>query len=306
MNYLKYCVYILLLTLTLGCGKDKFSQVKTIEFPVHETRLAVTAQMSTPNFDPDITTIPSVFVGNSLGIVDTKEYDLIDDATIKFFKGNDELFDFIYDSDNILYLGESAPALTQGTYRLEVSAPGYDPVSATQTMPSKADIVNVSYEFDKVPFDVDSDLYDLMKVKINDPAGEENYYSYEAFFEIKDLANGQVSTNMTYPFTDLPVAEYGYSIDEIIPDITFNGNEYNLRLLMFSKYFREDPNIELVAVNLVLYTGTKDLYLYETSRSLNQEAQGNPFAEPVLVHNNMESGYGIFTLHNSTVYRIEF
>ena len=196
--------------------------------------------------------------------------------------------------------------MTQGTYRLEVSAPGYDPVSATQTMPSKADIVNVSYEFDKVPFDVDSDLYDLMKIKIKDPAGEENYYSYEAYFEIKDLGSGQIYTNMVYPFSDLPVAEYGYNIDEIIPDITFDGDEYNLRLLMLSKYFREDPNTELVAVNLVLYTGTRDLYLYETTRSLNSDAQGNPFAEPVLVHNNMDGGFGVFTLHNSVVYRHEF
>ena len=61
-----------------------------------------------------------------------------------------------------------------------------------------------------------------------------------------------------------------------------------------------------MAVNLVLYTGSKDLYLYETTRSLNQDAQGNPFAEPVLVHSNMEGGYGVFTLHNSTVYRYEF
>ncbi|MFK8006833.1 MAG: DUF4249 domain-containing protein [Saprospiraceae bacterium] len=306
MNHLKYFVYILLFTLVLGCGKDKFSQVKTIEFPAHETRLAVTAQMSTPHFDPNVITVPSVFVGNSLGIVDTKEYDVIDDATIKFYKGNDELFDFTYDSNNILYMGESAPELTEGTYRLEVSAPGYDPVSATQTMPSKADIINLSYEFDKVPFDIDSDLYDLMKVKIKDPAGEENYYAYKAYFELKDIGSGQIYTNMVYPFSDLPVAEYGYNIDEIIPDITFDGNEYNLRLLMQSKWFREDPNTELVAVNLVLYTGTRDLYLYETSRSLNLDAQGNPFAEPVLVHNNMEGGYGIFTLHNSVVYRYEF
>jgi len=306
MNHLKYCVYILLLTLVLGCGKDKFSQVKVIEFPEHETKLAVTAQMSTPNFNPNVTTVPSVFVGNSLGIVDTEDYDLIDDATIKFFKGNDELFDFTYDNNNLLYLGEPTPELTEGTYRLEVSAPGYDPVSATQTMPSKADIISVSYEFEKVLFDFDSDLYDLMKVRINDPAGEENFYFYEAFFELKNLNSGQVTTNMTNPYTDLPVAEYGYSIEEIIPDITFNGNEYNLRLLMNSKWLREDPDVELVAVNLVLYTASKDLYRYETSRSLNQEAQGNPFAEPVLVHSNMEGGFGVFTLHNSTVYRYEF
>ncbi len=306
MNYLKYSVYILLLTLVLGCDKDKFSQVKTIEFPAHETKLAVTAQMSTPHFNPNVFTVPSVFVGNSLGIVDTEDYDLIDDATIKFYKGNDELFDFTYDSNNILYFGEAAPELTQGTYRLEVSAPGYDPVSATQTMPTKADIVNVSYEFEKVPSDFDSDLYDLMKIRIEDPAGEENYYFYEAFFEIKDLGSGQIYTNMTYPYTDLPVAEYGYNIGEVIPDITFDGNEYNLRLLMQSKWLREDPNTELIAVNLVLYTGTRDLYLYETTRSLNQDAQGNPFAEPVLVHNNMEGGFGVFTLHNSVVYRHEF
>lgn len=306
MNYLKYCVYILLLNLIFGCGKDKFSQVKTIEFPEHETRLAVTAQMSTPNLDPNITTVPSVFVGNSLGIVDTKEYDLIDDAIIKFTKGNDEFFDFTFDNNNVLYLGETDPELTEGTYRLEVSAPGYDPVSATQTMPSKANIISVSYEFDRVPFDVDTDPYDLMKVKIKDPAGEENFYSYAAYFELKDSGSGEIYTHMSYPFTDLPVAEFGYSVDEIIPDITFNGNEYDIRLLLDSKWLRENTGSELVAVNLIMFTGTRDLYLYETTRSLNSEAQGNPFAEPVLVHSNVEGGYGVFTLHNSVGYRFEF
>ena len=90
--------------------------------------------------------------------MDNKDYDLIDDATIKFYKGNDEFLNFTYDVNNVLYIGETDPELTEGTYRLEVSAPGYDPVSATQTMPSKADIINFSYEFEKVPFDFDNDL----------------------------------------------------------------------------------------------------------------------------------------------------
>jgi hypothetical protein len=305
MNYLKYCVYILLLISFTSCDSDRFSSTKVIEFPEHVSKLAVTSHLSAPGFDSSTVQLPTVFVGNSLGIVEEKEYSIFPDASVRLYKDGDLLYDFAYDENDNFYIGPENPLLTLGTYRLDVSSDGYDPLSTTQVMPSKANITGVTYEFDKVPYDFGDDLYDLMKVKINDPADEENFYAYDVFFEVESGFNGEIYTYETYSTSDDPVVEYGYNIGEVIPDITFNGNSYDLRLLQQSEWSVGIED-ELIAVKIIIYTLTKDYYIYETTRSLNSDAQGNPFAEPVLVHSNFENGFGVFTLKNSVEYRYEF
>ncbi len=305
MNHLKYCVYILLLISFTSCNEDRFSATKVIEFPEHISKLAVTSHLSTPSLIPNIETLPTVFVGNSLGIIEEKEYSVFPDALVQLYKDGELLYDFTYDENNNIYIGPENPPLTQGTYRLDVSTEGFDPLSTTQVMPSKANITGVTYEFDKVPFDFDENLYDLMKVKINDPADEENFYAFDIYFEVKSGFNGEIYTNNVYSFSDDPLAEYGYDVGEIIPDITFNGNSYDLRLLQQSEWVVSQDD-ELIAAKVIVYTLTKDYYIYETTRSLNSDAQGNPFAEPVLVHSNFKDGFGVFTLKNSVEYRYEF
>ena len=305
MNYFKCCVYILLLISFSSCDEDRFSSTKVIDFPEHVSKLAVTSHLSTPGFDPSDVQLPSVFVGNSLGIVEDKEYSVFPDASVKLFKDGELLYDFTFDENNNIYIGPENPTLTLGTYRLDVSSDGFDPLSTTQVMPTKANITGVTYEFEKVPFDFDEDLYDLMKVKINDPVDEENYYAYEVFFEVKNGFNGEIYTNQAYSMSDDPLVEYGYNVGEIFPDITFNGNSYDLRLLQQSEWSLNNDD-ELIAAKVIVYTLTKDYYIYETTRSLNSDAQGNPFAEPVLVHSNFENGFGVFTLNNSVEYRYEF
>ncbi len=305
MNNLKYCVYILLLISLTGCDEDRFSSTKVIEFPEHVSKLAVTSHLSSPGFDSSNVELPTVFVGNSLGIVEDKEYSIFPDASVQLYKDGDLLYDFTYDENNNIYIGPENPPLTEGTYRLDVSADGYDPLSTTQVMPSKANITGVTYEFEKVPFDFDDDLYDLMKVKINDPADEENFYAYDVIFEVKSGFGGQIFDYDVYSMSDDPLVEYGYNVDEIIPDITFNGNSYDLRLLQRSEWAISSGD-ELIAARVIVYTLTKDYYIYETTRILNSDAQGNPFAEPVLVHSNFENGYGVFTLNNAVEYRYEF
>jgi hypothetical protein len=305
MNNLKYCVFILLLISFTSCDEDRFSSTKVIEFPDHISKLAVTSHLSAPDFDSSNVKLPTVFVGNSLGIVEDKEYSIFPDASVQLYKDGDLLYDFTYDENNNIYIGPEDPALTQGTYRLDVSADGFDALSTIQVMPSKANIIGATYEFEKVPFDFDDDLYDLMKVKINDPGDEENFYAYDVFFEVKSGFNGEIYTNDVYSMSDDPLVEYGYNVGEIIPDITFNGNSYDLRLLQQSSWALNGGD-ELIAVKVVIYTLTKDYYIYETTRSLNSDAQGNPFAEPVLVHSNFENGFGVFTLNNAVEYRYEF
>lgn len=306
MNNLKYFVYILFLISLTSCDEDRFSSTKVIEFPEHVSKLAVTSHLSAPVSEDFVyQRVPTAFVGNSLGIVEDKEYSIFPDASVKLYKDDDLLFDFTYEPDNNMFMGPDDIEITEGTYRMDISADGYESLSTTQVMPSKANIQEVTYEFEKVPFDFDENLYDLLKVTIDDPADEENFYAFELYYTVKSSFNGDTITTGAYSFTDDPVAEYGYNVGEIIPDISFNGNTYDLRLLQQSEWTVSQGD-ELIAANVVIYTLSKDYYFYETTRSLNSDAQGNPFAEPVLVHSNFENGFGVFTLNNVVEYRYEF
>ena len=46
---------------------------------------------------------------------------------------------------------------------------------------------------------------------------------------------------------------------------------------------------------ITLSSVSYDRYLFEQSYSIYQNAQNNPFAEPVILHNNIKNGFGIFT-----------
>ncbi len=53
---------------------------------------------------------------------------------------------------------------------------------------------------------------------------------------------------------------------------------------------------------LTLSSVSADRYLFEQSYSIYQNAQNNPFAEPVILHNNIKNGFGIFTTAAETTY----
>lgn len=301
MKILKICFFVIVLLSVFGCDEDRFSSVKNIEFPEHESVLAVTSHIGG---DEDDSFKPKAFIGHSLGILDQADYALIGDASVEIFKDG-TLFSTLENLDNNgFYYGPTVQELTAGTYTMKVSAPNYDPIEATQVLPSKANILSSTYEFEKIPFDFDDDLYDLFKVKIADPEGEENFYAFDITLEIKE-SNGNMRESHIYHNTDDPLFEYGYNFNTILPDISFDGKNYDARLLMQSQWEVQD-NEELVAARVLVYTLTRDYYTYEISRNLNFEAEDNPFAEPVLVHSNFDGGFGVFTLNSVTSYRHEF
>ena len=300
MKYLKYSLFVILIMSAASCDEDSFSSVKTIDFPEHESKLAVTAHLTAKS-----NTSPIAYVSHSLGIVENKEYEEINEATVELFKDGNLLSTFDYNQDTKKYYANSnnADSLTEGTYTMEVSAPGYEKIKATQVMPKSAEIISSTYEPEKVNFDFYGDLYDLFTVKIKDPAGEKNYYAFDVRFETKD-ANGTIHSRDSYASTDDPLVEYGYHY-EIIPDDSFDGQNHDLRLLIYPYWSSNEE--EIISATAIIYTLSEDLYRYEISRQLNQDAEYNPFTEPILIQSNFDNGgYGVFTLKNVVEYTFVF
>ena len=85
-----------------------------------------------------------------------------------------------------------------------------------------------------------------------------------------------------------------------LTDASFDGEKYTTRisvqLIEAGWYTIEDAtNLAPVKISVHLSSISKDRYLFEKTLFTYRENEDNPFAEPVVVHENIEGGSGIFT-----------
>ncbi|MCB0564433.1 MAG: DUF4249 domain-containing protein [Phaeodactylibacter sp.] len=294
---IKVTISGLFLFLFTGCDSDNFSQIVEVDIPEHESRLVLNARVS--SLDTGVTAL----VANSLGILDTSAYYIPEDATVRLFRDGELLGnDFSFMQPKLKYflaldepLG-TAPAL----YQMEVSAPGYDPISAEQYMPVPTPIHSLKFERNGA-IDDEGRRADGIEVQLTDPADEENYYALEFFYEISEGQPGGDTitySNPVYASTLDQIVQYGYHYEQLFTDKSFNGSSYTVSLYTYEGTLPEGAsNTRLVAR---LYSLSRDAFLYDLSLRQYYDAQDNPFAEPVTVHSNIEGGYGVFALSSVT------
>ena len=278
-------VFLLSILMIMSCDEDFFEQVVTVDIPEHTPALAVTA-----NFQDSDETL-AVYVSNSVGILDTNEPKIIENATVELLKDGTLLHVLEYAGAGIYGKAGITPLGNENaTYRLNVSAPGFEATTATQQMPQPVNVSSVSFELDGT-ITPDGDRVNEIIIEIDDPSGIENYYSLYAYFEIKDM-NGTTYTNNVYMESFNPIAEE----DDgrlLVSDGSFDGQKYKLNLFTYDGYQESADEVKL---HVILYSLTKDKYFFEKSFNTYQNTNDNPFAEPIVVHNNIENGHGIFTL----------
>lgn len=280
------------LLLLLSSCEDKFTQVRTFDFPEHEEQLAVTSIDEEGD-------IPIVYVSHSKGINDETPYRIIEDATVNFYRDGELRNTFLHFSNGRYVPEINLPQSYEDTiklghtYTIEVSAPELETTTASQKLPLPASIENLEYTIDGTTNEYGDEM-DLMEIEIDDPGEESNFYIIRLIAEGKDQ-NGNPSVNEIY-FDNLDfLMEYG-SRFAYIPDLTFNGNKYIFRLGVWDDWRRYYSTIDHILVQVG--SVSKDYYLYDISKYLSEEAEYNPFVEPVLIHSNYSQGYGIFGLMN--------
>lgn len=287
---------ILLAILFLSSCKD-FSQIVEIDIPEHESKLAVTTVIG--DTDREL----RVLVSNSIGIRDERSDFSVSNAQVQLFRDG-QLFESLpYQPDNQYYeivLQDSV--LSHGsTFHLEASTPDYPRVSAVQIMPHPVSISKVEIELGGT-VDFEGYRVDELIVEFQDPPGEKNYYGLALEGQEMIIVNGdtiwggitQYLESTDPSFT--PVYNTPYTI--IFSDAGFNGKKARINCYTYS-------NLRAFKGEVLLYHLTEDLYQYNRSVVLYENAIDNPFAEPVTVHNNIENGYGLFGLHARSTYTIE-
>ncbi|MBK6902676.1 MAG: DUF4249 domain-containing protein [Saprospirales bacterium] len=277
-----------------GCT-DFFNQVVDIEIPEHEPSLAVSAHFRAQD------TALIVFVSRSAGILDSVILDSvsIQGAAVAVLRDGSLWQTVPNVGPGHFYLAMGEPIGDQPhTYTLQVSAPGFESVEAVQVMPTSVSILDAVYTV-QGGVNPDGEKVNTLSVEFQDPAGEDNYYYVDAYYYIPDSI-GDFGGNIYIQTEDALVEPYEQGL--IFKDGPIDGKKYALKTWFWDNV-HEIPGAKLV---VRLHSISRDRYLFLRTLDLYTNAQGNPFAEPVVVHDNIEKGVGIFGVSSVARWEIGF
>jgi hypothetical protein len=295
---------IAIVFLIIGCG-DFFDQVVEVKIPDHQPRLALTCRLSSAD------TETNAFLTSSLGILESETPDSIKEANIYFrLNGSDQFeLDYAFEGSFLSignYRSDQNMSLAQPGDRVEVfaEASGFDPVSSEQVVPDIAPIIDVNFREGALL--VDGIRPHQFEVSFNDPPGKQNYYLLKVIglekmdaFELKSIVRMQ---------TEDPILNENTLTDELQDQFVFDDRAFESRkfVVIFTSESLMQPSIGKKSFLIQLHALSKDSYLFEKTVVAYQRSKDNPFAEPVIVHSNINDGFGLFSFDVISSVEIEF
>jgi hypothetical protein len=237
---------------------------------------------------------------------------LVKDAQVVLYENNIAIDTMVYQAAIQGYKSPHNKVIRAGyTYTIKASAPGYVPVEASTMLPSQSVITSVTH-IPNARKDSYGDFMDEIRIKINDPAGEQNFYQVQ-------ILSTSFGSGSGYPVncvstTDKDIEAIGYTdplgndncIDGsslLMKDVNFNGGEKQVTFYVNSYELQTYSNgtgrdyRPYIRVNRI----TEDYFKFVRSYNIYNNAVDNPFAEPVNVYTNVKNGYGIFAGYTSAV-----
>jgi len=261
-----------------------------------------------------------IHVSNSLSVIDPADLVAIENAEVKLYHDEVLLETLSHTTDGFYQGPEFTIPEVDVEYRLEVSAPGFDPVSSRSIAPSsQLEILNIDTTYLDSEFGGGKSLRLNISLRDNDPG--ENYYGIGAEALFTDSANGETYVNEMYlNSTDVLFgADNGdskYGSELYFDDALLNQNTYVLSLNIeniegySSGYFDNEGNFIITTdtaeiLYLRIFSYSKDLFLYNRSIERYYETEGNPFAQPTQVYSNIDGGFGVFGGFNQTLFEFD-
>ncbi len=283
-----------------------------VDLPEHKPALVLNSF-----FGPDTTF--NVTIHESKGILDaTYGFSSISAVDIELFNSEKSL-------------GKFRPLDgTPGAYELDVypeagvnysvvaTKNGYDRVEAADIIPLKK--TNPSIEKFEEKIDEGGYRYFEMTYSFDDPPGADYYEvllfafipRYE-YYQDEDTAfqyqNGYWKEQINYfePGVELNEFEETGNIS-IFSDGLFNGKDHRntIGIDNYSFYYEDYSVSKKVKFSLEVRHISSAYYQYQISRQLQQQSEGNPFAEAALIYNNIKGGFGIFAGYDVEAVEFEY
>lgn len=271
--------------------------VVDVDMPIKPASITVNSVIN-----PD--SLVEAYLFTSQHVLSDEQFQPLEGATVSLFEGGEFLETLAEVKGRggfTFYRGQTAP--TPGnSYRLEVSKNEFEAVQAETVLPfCNATLSELSYR-ESVRDEFSQGEY-TFTVTVNDQPGS-NYYQvglYAPYFIFEhDQETGEnVITDTIYfqqylqsedpIFSDVGYHEQGLTFS----DALFEGKSVKISFNTYLPYYY-DVQVTEMEVILTLKEISEPLFNYQTTAALQNNLEGNPFAEPVPVYNNIENGYGVF------------
>lgn len=262
----------------------------------------------------------SVFlnISRSRGINEPQDFTGIQDPVLRIFENNVQTAYFVNSGlDSLGVPGSTYTALNMDgsafipqrgkTYIVTSVAAGFDSVWAQVQVPDSVTFYVSSVDTGKTDAKLgdyaelfftlndkvsSADNYILTALIIDSGAYQDEFGNWFPFVEGYDaciqLLDTRLNTSAGGPFSGIDDCDNKYNFD----DGLFNGQSVNSSVKVFvnsheyALLYSRKVYLELALLN-------NDLYQYTRTRRQAENAQGNPFAEPVQVYTNVRNGFGI-------------
>jgi Domain of unknown function (DUF4249) len=317
-NITKIVSFLALLSLS-ACSstslENYFTPVVDIQIPPQTPKLVLVGRILAGSNSIGL------FVTKSRGALDTgilnySRFDTITNATVKIFKDN-VLFATPQYAGNGQYVASLPTPVPYdlATYTVQVSAPNFTSIEATQKMVSVAKIDSVGFITKVTVSQPLNDFFDLLgdprdasqfTIYFKDTPNQVNYYSA---FGTYQLPNQTEIRNLRCDSRD-PASENNYLNAKNLDGKSITWSTHSRALIGRQRgggggRGGNGSNGQVQSgtqIWLTLSSVSADRYLFEQSYSIYQNALNNPFAEPVILHNNIKNGFGIFTTATESTY----
>jgi hypothetical protein len=302
--------FLLVLTIT-SCEKFEEGVIQEIPFPDHTPELTATLIVN----DQD----DKIFaqISSSASVLDTEGPQPVQGAVVTLTdEAGQTLYalsesDF-YDSVYILDL-ESTFGTTSGLTTLTVDAPGFEQITATNTMPSKP-LFDVNYEYQgdstSSPWEGPS-IQDVYTIDFDNNLGvKKNYLIHiDALYQDIDTGNQEWLAMRFQTRTDPRITRLT-SLDEssviMVSDESSSSAVSALHdVQILTKSTPEDSEWAPISTRVRVESLSPELASYYLS--VDSYLSGGPdfFAEPSLMYSNVSSGFGCFGLASEVIFIVE-
>lgn len=280
-------ILLLLATATALFSCERFADgvARDIDMPPHNPQIAGSLFIDSRD------SMLSATVSETRGLFDTTKTGILKDAELTLLQDGMPLHDWntlsiyeTYDKD----LGDRIGIL-DGEITFEVSHPDYETVHAVQRFPQKANFT-AEVEYGATTwFDQTSDALTL---DFKDIAGENQHYLISADLHYRNALSGQ-DTSLYYPLwlesnnqNAVSLGESGFLLSE-------EGVDRDLKI-RFATGVNSVDYLFLVEYRITVKTLSDEMFKFYQSYQALENAQGNPFAEPVILYSNMSNDVGCF------------
>ncbi len=288
-NAMRKGLCLALLVLAAGCERD----VK-LDLDREPARLVVNAFIT-----PD--SLVRVQVSRSQSVLERPRLSAVENAQVTLYEDGQPIAVLKPDSPlPVVYRSEGRPVRAGRHYAVVVSAPRYESVTAESSVPLPVPIRRVVVN-EAAGVDLDGGSYNTLRVELDDPAGEENYYAVQVkaldYTLRNDQQTGRADTVWREAgqnlFSEPSLSSLRADRQLFFTDRQFDGQPAAL-LAYFYPFGGEGAGRQ--AYRIVLLSVSKAYYEYQRRLAdhLNNQSFEIIGGEPVPMPGNITNGYGIF------------